>query len=116
MQQITRLHSDCTAEVLNFNVFGKRKVSTIRLIDPGDKIEVRCYKDEYKVFLYGEFMADLYPPKDSLIPRLFAEGVKFESYLGGRDMAMLYTDDIDFCSAIIFYKIPGIGPTKVNLR
>ena len=60
-------------------------------------------------------MSFFIPDKRSNIYRLFDENIPYEAYLGGRDSAYLSDDDADFCSIIIFYKIDGIPPTKVNL-
>ncbi len=115
MKVVLSEHEDCTAEVIDINVFGRRRVETFRLLSPGRRVELRMKKDEIKVFSFGEYIAELITPADSNLPRLFNEHIHFDAYLGGRDMTFLYSDTYDSCSIIIFYKIDGIPPTKVNL-
>lgn len=117
MTAVVNAHKGYTAEVINVNVFGKRAVETFRLLRPGRAVEIRRNrKGDLKVYAYGEHICELIPAADSNIPRLLDDGIPFEAYLGGRDMAMMYSDTIDFCSIIIFYRIDGIPPTTVNIR
>lgn len=111
MGKVVTEHEDSTAEV----IFGRRKVETFRLLSPGRKVELRMKKGDIKVFAYGEYMGELFIPKGSNLPRLFEENIPFEAYLGGRDLNMLSFENMDFCSIIVFYKLDGVPPTKVNL-
>ena len=113
--KIITKHSDCTAEVIPINVFGRKKVETFRLLSPGREVDLIMKNGYIKVFAYGEFIADLITPETSLVPKLFQQGIHFDAYLGGRDRAFLYDDGYDSCSIIIFYKMDGIPPTKVNV-
>lgn len=72
-------------------------------------------KGEIKVFSYGDYISDLFTTSDSNLPRLFKEQVSFDAYLGGRNRLFLEDDDYDSCSIIVFYKLDGVPPTKVNL-
>lgn len=115
MQGVVSAHEDCTAEVIPINVFGRRQVETFRLLSPGDKVTLRIKNDDIKVFAYGQYICELIPQADSNLERLLKDNVPFEAYLGGRDLAFLYSDTYDSCSIIVFYKLEGAGPTKVNL-
>lgn len=115
MQKVISEYEDYTAEVISINVFGRKRVSTFRLLSPGRKVDLRMSKGDIKVFAYGQYIADLITPASSNLPRLFEENIHFDAYLGGRDMAFLSHDTYDSCSIIIFYKLEGIPPTKVNL-
>lgn len=116
MQRVVAMHTDCTAEVIDIIVTGHRHVSTFRLLSPGREVELRAYNDDIKVFAYGQYVCELIPRVGSNVPRLFAEKIPFEAYLGGRDMAFLDNDSLDLCSIIIFYKLDGVPPTKVDLH
>lgn len=115
VQIIVSAHEDCTAEVIPIRVFGKRRVDTFRLLSPGDKVTLKIKNDEIKVFAYGEYICELIPEAGSNLYRLFEDNVPFEAYLGGRDLSLKYQDSFDFCSIIVFYKLEGVGPTKVSL-
>lgn len=116
MQKVVDEHKDFTAEVISFSVSCKKRVKKVRLLDPGDEIEIRAVRDDLKVYAFGEYMSDLIIPESSNIPRLFKEKVPFEAYLGGRDLNFINNEQIDFASIIIFYKLDGVSPTKVNLQ
>lgn len=115
MEKVVAEHADCTAEIIKFDVFGRRKVGTFRLLSPGHKVELRMKKGDIKIFAFGEYIDDLIVPRDSNLPRLFEENIPFEAYLGGRDLNMLSFENMDFCSIIVFYKLDGVPPTKVSL-
>ena len=115
MQKIVSEYEGYSAEVININVFGRRHVETFRLLSPGRTVELKMSKGEIKVYAFGEFIANLIPPVASNLPRLFKEQFQFHAYLGGRDRTFLYDDTYDSCSIIIFYKMEGVPPTKVNL-
>lgn len=115
-QRLVEAHADCTAEVINIIVWGWGRVYDFRKLRPGDPVEISRHKGEFKVFSHGRYIADLYPGKESRLPRIFDESIPFEAYLGGRDMRNAYVEtERDYCSIIIFYRIPGVAPTKVNL-
>lgn len=113
---LVKKYEGYTAEVIPFNVFGKRKVETSRLKQPGSEIELRRYPDGCRVYAYGEYIADIFPDSNSNLDKLFDEKLNFYVYLGGRDRNFLYNDEYDSCSALIFYKIEGVAPTKVEIK
>lgn len=110
-------HADCTAEVFSVTALGWGQVYQFRKVRPGDPVEIRRYKGWFKVFVENRYVAELYAGEQSLLPRIFDENIPFEAFLGGRDMQSAYRDtERDFCSIIIFYRIPGVPPTKVTLQ
>lgn len=115
MQKLVSEYEGYTAEVIDINVFGRRRVETFRLLSPGRKVELRIKKGDIKVYAFGEFIAELITPVTSNLPRLFEENVNFDAYLGGRDSVFLYDDTYDSCSIIVFYKLDGVPPTQVNI-
>ena len=115
MKKVVSEHQDCTAEVIGLNVSGRKHVETFRLLSPGNEVELRMKKGAIKVYAFGEYIAELITPADSNLPRLFEENVCFDAYLGGRDLAFLSNPTFDLCSIIVFYKLPGVAPTHVNL-
>ncbi len=92
-----------------------RPIGSFRLLNPGDELELRRVGDVVKVFAFGEYVSDLSIPDTSQIHILIRDKIPFDAYLGGRDLDYIYNDNIDFASLIIFYKIEGLSPTKVNL-
>lgn len=116
MQKIVDAHKDFTAEIILFSVSGKHRVKNFRLLDPGDEIEVRSDGENFRIYAFNEYVSDLIIPESSLIPDLFKNKIPFDAYLGGRDLHYIHNDRIDFASLILFYRIDGILPTKVNLQ
>lgn len=115
LKKVVAEHDGCTAEVINLNVFGRKRVETFRLLSPGRKVELRMKKGDIKVFAYGEYISELIVSPDSNLPRLFNENIAFDAYLGGREQVFMCDDTYDSCAIIVFYKIKGIPPTKVNV-
>lgn len=115
MKKVVAEHEGFTAEVIPINVFGRKRVETFRLISPGHSVELRMKDGDIKVFLFGEYIAELLLPTDSHLQQILAESIPFDAYLGGRDLAFMYDDAYDSCSIIVFYKLKGVPPTKVNL-
>lgn len=116
MQKVVAEYDGYSAEVFNISVFGRRRVETFRLLTPGKRVELKMKKGDIKVFAYGEYIAELIPPVGSNLERLFEEEVRFDAYLGGRDRVFLNSETYDSCSIIVFYKLDGVPPTKVNLK
>lgn len=116
VKKVVEAHADCTAEVIKLLVFGRRRVSSFRCVWPGSPVELRMIRGDIKVFAFGEYIADPIVPNSSNLPRLFEENVPFEAYLGGRDLAFLTDEEYDSCSIMVFYKLTGVPPTKVNLH
>ena len=115
MVSLVNSHSDFTAEVIPFSVFGRKNVETSRLKEIGEDLEIRQCGDTFRVYAYAEPIAELIIPKNSLIPSLLNDNEPIEVYLGGRDASMMYNDKLDLCSLIAFYKKEGVPPTKVKL-
>ena len=115
MASLVKAHSDFTAEVIPFSVFGRKNVETSRLKEIGEDLDVRQCGDIFRVYAFAEPIAELIVPKTSLIPSLLRNNDKIKFYLGGRDASMIYNDKLDLCSLIAFYKKEGVPPTKVNL-
>lgn len=117
VRRVIAAHADCTAEVFSVIALGWGQVYQFRKVRQGDPVEIRRYKGRFKVFVQDRYVADLYPGEQSLLPRIFDENFPFEAFLGGRNMQNAYYDtEYDSCSIIIFYRIPGVPPTKVNLE
>lgn len=116
MQKVVDAHKDFSAEVIPFSVNGRNRVKTFRLLDPGDEIELCAVGDDFKVYAFGEYMSDLIIPENSHIPQLFKNKISFDAYLDGRDLSFANNDQMDLASLIIFFKIDGVPPTKVNLQ
>ncbi len=116
MKNVIARFEGYTAEVLSLCVNGLKEVAACRKLNPGDKVDIRLVADEVKVYAGGEYIGWLYPKSDSRLMQLLKEGVGFSAFLGGRDQDNLWNQEIDFCSLIIFYKLPGVPPTKVNLE
>lgn len=115
MQEIVEAHADFTAEVFTVCVNGLAKVKTFRRLYPGDTVTMKLVDDDVQLYALGKYVCDMLIPEGSRLPELLRTGVAFEAYLGGRDMAYVYDNTMDFASIIIFYKIPGVPPTQVNL-
>lgn len=115
MKKVVDEHNGWTAEVIKINVFGRRRVETFRLLSPGREIELRMKKGNIRVFAFGEYISELIVPPNSNLPRLFNEHISFDAYLGGREQVFMNDDTYDSCSIIVFYKLEGFPPTKVNL-
>lgn len=115
MTSLVKAHSDFTAEVIPFSVFGRKNVEISRLKEVGEDLEIRQSDDIYRIYAFAEPIAELIIPKTSLIPNLIHDNDPIKVYLGGRDASMMYNNNLDLCSLIVFYKKEGIPPTKVNL-
>lgn len=116
VEKIVEEYEGYTAEVIKIMVSGRKKVNTWRLLTPGDKVDLRLIKGSIKVFAFGEFIAEPCLPEDSRIIKLLEDGLPFDAYLGGRDLAFANEENVDFCSIIIFYQLPGVAPTKVSIK
>lgn len=117
VKRMIAAHADCTAEVFNVVALGWGRVYQFRKVRPGDPVEIRRHNGLFKVYVENRYVSDIYAGEQSLLPRIFDENIPFEAFLGGRDMQSAYRDtERDFCSIIIFYRIPGVQPTKVNLE
>lgn len=116
MKKIVAQYEDYTAEVINFAVSGRKIVSYWREVPIGTPLEIRKDGIMYYVYESGRRIYWFVKSEGSNIERLFDENIPFHAYLGGRNGAFLSGEDLDFSSIIIFYKIDGVPPTKVNLQ
>lgn len=111
-------HADCTAEVLSLAVCDARNAARMKRLRPGDQVELRARDKAYAVgvdvYADGCRMGELLCGEESRVPSLVADGATVEAYLGGRDLDY-YHHDCDFCSIIVFYRIPGVPPTRVDV-
>lgn len=116
MERIAREHSDFTAEVFNIIVSGRKKVEVSSQLAPGDRVDLRQKEGTVKVYAKGTRLADaILLDDDSRIPSVLADGISFDAYFGGRDVSA-GTDTIDFLSIVVFYKIDGVPPTKLDIH
>lgn len=116
MTKVAEQYSDHTAEVFNFSVHGKSKVLTCRLLQPGDKIELRLKDNFLKIFAFGKFISEIYVGSDSNLHMVFEKNIQFHSYLGSRYNYFMIYENFDYCKVIIFYKVEGIPPSKVDVK
>lgn len=114
--KVTEQHSDHTAEVFNFSVHGRSKVLTCRLLQPGDKIELRLKDNFLKIFAFGEYLSETYLSDKSNLKMVFEQNILYHSYIGGRYNCFMSDSIFDYFTVIIFYKVDGIPPTKVNIQ
>ena len=115
MQKVCDAHADCTAEVIPFTVIDRENVEMSRGIHHGDKVELSLDGSILALSLRGIELSTKIVPDDSLLPRVFREGVKFDAYLGGRTPSFKH-DTMDFIDIIVFYKLEGVPPTTVELH
>lgn len=115
MQRVVDEHKDCTAEVFNIFVSGRRKVEVFGSLTPGDKVSVRLDGDKIAVSVGNMTVATADIPENSHLPEAFRQDVDIDAYLGGRDV-MHASEEADFASIIAFYKLEGVPPTHVDLQ
>ncbi len=116
MQNIADRYKDYTAEVIPFYVRGVSQVYALRQANIGQKLEIKLINHGLQVFYNNEFIANLYPDSGSRLEQLIHDNIRFNAYLGGRNPSYPVDLDIDSCSLIVFYQLPGVPPTKVILK
>lgn len=116
MKDIAERFNDHTAEVIPFWVIGNNRVQKFRQVNIGERVDLRIINGDMQVFFNNEFIANLYPASGSRLERLIRDGIRFNAYLGGRDLSYSFDTDIDSCSLIVFYQLPGVAPTKVIIK
>lgn len=116
MKSIADRFQDHTAEVIPFWVRGRARVKKFREVNIGERVDLRLVDDDMKVFFDNEYIAELYPESGSRLEDVLIKGIRFNAYLGGRDLSYRFDDNIDSCSIIVFYKFPGVAPTKVIIK
>lgn len=115
MQKIVDAHRDCTAEVFNIFVKGRRSVRLFSDITPGDRVGLHLQGNSVTVSVGAARVASAILPPSSRLPEVINGGHSFDAYLGGRDEQNA-SEDADFASIIVFYILDGVPPTRVNLR
>lgn len=115
MQKIVDAHRDCTAEVFNIFVKGRRSVRQFSDITPGDRVELHLQGNSVTVSVGAARVASAILPPSSRLPEVINGDHSFDAYLGGRDEQNA-SEDADFASIIVFYILDGVPPTRVNLR
>lgn len=116
IETVVEAHTDCTAEVVNVFVKGRKRVNSFRQVKHGNEVKLVLSRNNVNLYAHGRFMCTLILPVTSMIPQLLKENAHIEAYLGGRDMQHSYNEDADFASIIVFYKVEGLPPTKVILN
>ena len=115
IQRVVNAHKDCTAEVFNVFVSGPGKVAISDRLTPDDRVDLKLDDDRIAVLAENTVLATTYLPDSSHLPEVFRQDADFDAYLGGRDVSNV-SDSADFLSIIVFYKLPGVPPTHVNLQ
>lgn len=115
VRKVVAKYADCTAEVVNVFVSGRKKVALMHVLTPGDRVELGLHDGLSALFVKGEYMTTLLLPDNSRIPNLLKNDVDINAFLGGRDVTASSVD-AEFCSVIAFYKIEGVPPTVVNIN
>lgn len=114
VQEIVNTHSDCTVEVFNIFVKGRRSVRIFSDITPGDRVGLHLHGSTVTVTVGTARVATAVLPESSRLPEVIHGGHSFEAYLGGRDEQNV-SEEADFASIIVFYILDGVPPTRVNL-
>lgn len=115
MRRIVDEHTGYTAEVFKLYVSGHRKVSIISRLIPGDRVDLKLIGEDVWVMVNGERIEDPVLPDNSRIPQILTEHIHYDAYLGGREV-MVCSPTFEIVSIIVFYKIDGVPPTKVDLK
>ena len=114
MQRVLDSHSDCTAELFNIFVEGHNKVAAFSSLVPGDMMEVTYHDDSISFYARGTEVATVSLMESSHLPQVFMCGSSTEAFLGGRDVCNA-SEDAEFATVVIFYKIEGVPPTEIKL-
>ncbi len=116
MERLVAQYEGYSAEVFDIYTSGRRNVETIRLLRPGDEIELRqSIEVFFDVLAFGKKVSLLFVPDTSNLPRIFKEKIPYFAYLGGRSKTFQYERTFDLSRIIVFYKMEGVPPTRVNL-
>lgn len=115
IQRVVNSHVDCTAEVFGICILGAQKTAYSSRLVPGDRVYLEERNNSVEVLAGDIVISNAELPKDSNIPRVLSSGIPFDAYLGGRDV-LHSSEDADFCSVIVFYKIDGVPPTKIEMK
>lgn len=115
VQRVLAAHADCTAELFNIFVKGNKRVAPFSRLVPGDRMEMTADGERIAFFAHDIQVAEAELPESSLIPRAFREGRDPEVFLGGRDVRNA-SDEAEFATLVVFYKIEGVPPTKIQIK
>lgn len=115
VQRMLDAHADCTAELFNIFISGSRKVAPFSRLAPGDRMEARLNGDSISFLVDEVIVADAELPESSLLPRVFNDRIEPEAFLGGRDVANA-SEEAEFATVVVFYKIEGVPPTKIQIE
>lgn len=116
MRKITEQHSDCSAEIFSFCAFDKNTVNALDDMDVGDRVWVELNRkfNDYVIFAncYEKRLDESLIPPGSHLKQVLQKYVPCEAYLGGKG----YIGDGISGNIIVFYKLDGVPPTKVELE
>lgn len=115
MRRVVSEHSDCTAEVVNMCVLDYDRAKVISRLTPGDRVDLKLIDGTVTVYVEDKRIGEPQIPYTSRLPQILDDHIDFEAYLGGRDIQCC-TANMQFVSIIVFYKIDGVPPTKVQLE
>ena len=115
VQRVLDDHADCTAELFNIFVHGRKRVAPFSSLTPGDRMEMTLHGDKISFYTDGTMVAEIDLPESSMLPEAFKTDIRPEAFLGGRDVANA-SEDAEFATVIVFYKINGIPPTKIKIE
>ena len=115
IQRVIDAHRDCTAELFNIFVRGRKRANAFAQLSPGDMLEVKLDGDSLEVWVGNIKIASAEIPATSLLPKAFQSGADIYAYLGGRDLENA-SDTAEFGTVVVFYKLEDVPPTKINLQ
>lgn len=116
IQSVIDSHTDCTAEIFDVCSYTLNTNPVTMKHVPGDPVELKMVDGNVAVYIDGTFINKLYPTKGSLLKQVVESGHRFHAYIWSRDMEASNPNWMDFLSVVIFYKMEGVPPTKVNLN
>lgn len=115
IQRVVDAHRDCTAELFNIFVNGRKRVGVFSELTPGDRVSINLDGACLVISAGHTTIASAELPASSLLPTAFQNGVDIDAYLGGRDVANA-SETAEFGTIVVFYKLEGVPPTHINLK
>lgn len=91
------------------------RAKVISRLTPGDRVDLKLIDGTVTVYVEDKRIGEPQIPYTSRLPQILDDHIDFEAYLGGRDIQCC-TANMQFVSIIVFYKIDGVPPTKVQLE
>lgn len=113
-QRMIDAHADCTAEIFDVSVRCFPERQYIRDLSIGDKVDIRRINGIYQLWSKDNKICNIDVPETSRLPYIFDHNVRKFAYLGGK-MPNEYLFNFTNASIIVFYRLRGVPPTKVNL-